>query len=91
MHCRAAVKATRCSNKLKTVNAELPISIKTMQVPKSIQVAWTVASVLSLSLISNVVADHHGEQVEDGFKSLFNGKDLTDWTGNPNLWSVIRS
>ncbi len=59
-----------------------------MQIPKSIQVAWSLASVLSLSLISNVVADHHGEQLEDGFKSLFNGKDLTDWTGNPNLWSV---
>ena len=25
---------------------------------------------------------------EEGFKSLFNGKDLTDWDGNPDLWSV---
>lgn len=25
---------------------------------------------------------------EDGFKSLFNGKDLTGWDGNPELWSV---
>jgi len=24
----------------------------------------------------------------DGFKSLFNGKDLTGWSGNPDLWSV---
>jgi hypothetical protein len=24
----------------------------------------------------------------DGFKSLFNGKDLTGWNGNPKLWSV---
>ena len=24
----------------------------------------------------------------DGFKSLFNGKDLTGWDGNPELWSV---
>ena len=23
-----------------------------------------------------------------GFKSLFNGRDLTGWTGNPQLWSV---
>ncbi len=25
---------------------------------------------------------------EEGFKSLFNGKDLTGWEGNPKLWSV---
>ena len=25
---------------------------------------------------------------EDGFKPLFNGKDLTGWDGNPALWSV---
>lgn len=25
---------------------------------------------------------------EDGFKSLFNGKDLTGWEGDPALWSV---
>jgi uncharacterized protein (TIGR03067 family) len=27
-------------------------------------------------------------ETEDGFKSLFNGKDLTGWDGNPKLWSV---
>ncbi len=26
--------------------------------------------------------------VEPGFKSLFNGKDLSGWEGNPKLWSV---
>ena len=25
---------------------------------------------------------------EPGFTSLFNGKDLTGWDGNPKLWSV---
>jgi putative heme-binding domain-containing protein len=25
---------------------------------------------------------------EEGFESLFNGKDLTGWDGNPELWSV---
>jgi hypothetical protein len=25
---------------------------------------------------------------EDGYRSLFNGKDLTGWDGNPELWSV---
>lgn len=28
------------------------------------------------------------QEVEPGFKSLFNGKDLTGWRGNPDLWSV---
>lgn len=27
-------------------------------------------------------------QDDDGFQSLFNGKDLTGWDGNPELWSV---
>jgi len=27
-------------------------------------------------------------EVEPGFKSLFNGKDLTGWAGRPNHWSV---
>ncbi len=25
---------------------------------------------------------------QDGFKSIFNGKDLSSWEGNPKLWSV---
>lgn len=36
---------------------------------------------LSLLAISAVSA-------QDGFKSIFNGKDLTGWDGNPELWSV---
>lgn len=27
-------------------------------------------------------------QAQDGFRSLFNGKDLAGWDGNPELWSV---
>ena len=27
-------------------------------------------------------------ELEPGFVSLFNGKDLSGWNGNPNLWSV---
>ncbi len=26
---------------------------------------------------------------EEGFESLFNGRDLTGWDGNPELWSVV--
>ena len=29
-----------------------------------------------------------GQDSDDGFKSIFNGKDLTGWSGDPNLWSV---
>src|SRR6266436_3286129 len=29
-----------------------------------------------------------GQKVEPGFKSLFNGKDLTGWAGRTNHWSV---
>jgi hypothetical protein len=29
-----------------------------------------------------------GAKPEDGFTSLFNGKDLTGWDGDPQLWSV---
>ena len=28
------------------------------------------------------------QAAEEGFQSLFNGKDLTGWDGNPELWSV---
>lgn len=30
----------------------------------------------------------HSLSAEDGIKELFNGKDLTGWKGNPDLWSV---
>ncbi len=36
---------------------------------------------LSLLLLSPLFA-------QDGFKPLFNGKDLSGWDGNPELWSV---
>ncbi len=59
-----------------------------MQFTKSLQTACAVATVVSLSLASNLFADHHEGGTEPGFTSLFNGKDLTGWTGNPKLWSV---
>lgn len=30
----------------------------------------------------------HAAETEEGFKSIFNGKDLSGWDGNPKLWSV---
>ena len=29
-----------------------------------------------------------GSAAEKGFRSLFNGRDLSGWKGNPDLWSV---
>jgi hypothetical protein len=43
--------------------------------------AWLGCLVLAGALAASA-------QVEPGFESLFNGKDLTGWDGNPKLWSV---
>lgn len=45
---------------------------------KTIAVLTGAAALLTLS----------GFAAEDGFLSIFNGKDLAGWTGNPKLWSV---
>ncbi|MBA4018419.1 MAG: heme-binding protein [Pirellula sp.] len=42
---------------------------------------------LALALFSLIVAAQT-LHAEDGFRPLFNGKDLTGWEGNPELWSV---
>lgn len=34
------------------------------------------------------IATLDSAEAEDGFESLFNGKDLTGWSGDPELWSV---
>ena len=44
----------------------------------------SVAAAAFLAATSVLAAD----SVEPGFKSLFNGKDLSGWEGNPKLWSV---
>lgn len=41
---------------------------------------WVVGLLLAQTLSA--------AEVEPGFRSLFNGKDLTGWRGNPALWSV---
>lgn len=45
---------------------------------------WTMF--LSLTLLS--LAAGSASAAEEGFTDLFNGKDLTGWDGNPELWSV---
>ena len=41
----------------------------------------SLLALLSLALAASALA-------KDGFKPIFNGKDLTGWDGNPELWSV---
>ncbi|MCH2583301.1 MAG: DUF1080 domain-containing protein [Planctomycetes bacterium] len=49
--------------------------------------------ILSLFTISSVFTTHcattaTAADAEDGFKPIFNGKDLDGWDGNPDFWSV---
>jgi hypothetical protein len=44
--------------------------------------------VAGLAAFGIVVINLVAQDVESGFKSLFNGKDLAGWDGNPKLWSV---
>jgi len=39
-------------------------------------------------VVLGCVAGVAGAQAPEGFKSLFNGQDLTGWDGNKDLWSV---
>ena len=46
-----------------------------------------LGSILSVAL-AGAAASHAATGNDPGFKSIFNGKDLTGWDGNPKLWSV---
>ncbi|MBM3840343.1 MAG: DUF1080 domain-containing protein [Verrucomicrobia bacterium] len=46
-----------------------------------------LATLISI-LLSGAATAMQAAVLEPGFKSLFNGKDLTGWEGNPDLWSV---
>lgn len=60
----------------------------TMQLPHLLHPSLTVIAIALASLSSNTFAKQHETQLEPGFNSLFNGKDLTHWRGNNQLWSV---
>jgi putative heme-binding domain-containing protein len=45
-------------------------------------------SLLALALAISSLFATAPLHAEDGFRPLFNGKDLTGWDGNPELWSV---
>lgn len=41
-----------------------------------------------LMLVMTASAQSSGQKLERGFKYIFNGKDLTDWDGDPKHWTV---
>ena len=43
---------------------------------------------LTLTLLLAAFASPLASFAQGGFKPLFNGKDLTGWDGNPELWSI---
>ncbi|MDA7641156.1 DUF1080 domain-containing protein, partial [Opitutaceae bacterium] len=59
-----------------------------MQLANPKKITLALAVIASLTFLFSAQADHHGKKMEPGFMSLFNGKDLTGWIGNPELWSV---
>lgn len=54
-----------------------------MNTPSRLLLTTSIALLVCCAASSGRAAD-----VEPGFKSLFNGKDLAGWEGNPELWSV---
>ncbi len=47
-----------------------------------------ILSTATLVLLLSTVAIAEEKAADDGFKSIFNGKDLDGWDGDPRLWSV---
>src|SRR5215467_8907046 len=48
----------------------------------------TIAGLLAAAAFLATGQLTRAQSVEPGFRSLFNGTDLTGWDGNPKLWSV---
>jgi hypothetical protein len=51
--------------------------------------AILLGSVIAISSQSCLAADEPAEKAEGKFVPLFNGKDLTGWHGDPELWKVV--
>lgn len=50
-------------------------------------VIWSAVLSMAACLALSIAAAQE-ETTEEGFVSIFNGEDLTDWDGDPRLWSV---
>src|ERR1051325_3792823 len=53
--------------------------------PWATTLAWLALCAASFAVSPAAVLT---DDEEPGFKSLFNGKDLSGWDGNPKFWSV---
>lgn len=49
---------------------------------------WPGRAFQRLAMIMVIGALATSARAEDGYQGLFNGKDLSGWDGNPELWSV---
>ena len=54
---------------------------------------WMMAAATALTTLAiggaAIAAEEAPKANADGFVSIFNGKDLTGWDGDPRLWSVV--
>lgn len=71
-------------NSLKSASVGSSLRLTTLMKTFLHPFPWLAAALAPLVLSTAVIA----AQVEPGFKNIFNGKDLTGWEGNPDLWSV---
>ncbi len=60
-----------------------------MMSPKFLAVAPALTILLVLALAPCVAVGADGKSPEEGFVSIFNGKDLKGWEGNLKLWKVV--
>ena len=59
------------------------LEIKHFKIPK-----WYFLLLFLYLFVFNISAQAQQPKPEPGFKYIFNGKDLTDWDGDPKHWSV---
>lgn len=73
------------SNKLKQVCVTASRSqIRFRRILIGVMAFWAGTASVAISADQETIT----QTQETGFQSLFNGKDLTGWDGNPKLWSV---
>ena len=47
-----------------------------------------IRDLIFFAVVFSLAGSGFASESEDGFKSIFNGKDLTGWDGDPRLWSA---
>ncbi|MBI4662912.1 MAG: DUF1080 domain-containing protein [Verrucomicrobia bacterium] len=68
------------------------ISRFSLKIQSLTSVALAISGILTVAILGGGCATDRnspsGAQQQQDFKPLFNGKDLSGWEGNPDLWSV---